>query len=159
LKHVAAWRAVVSEGTGWHLILEDDVLVASGAGFLREMADVLSELPIGGWDLLFVGLGCDLHVPWWKRSGRKRVYFRGWRRGWLWGGGGCSRCTEAYLIHPEFAAKLLVSRFVKPPFERPIDWLLNAAGESLKARSYWAEPPLVTQGAFESWMKGAGRSE
>jgi hypothetical protein len=71
----------------------------------------------------------------------------------MWGGGGCSRCTEAYLIHPAFARRLLDSHWSKPPFDRPIDWLLNGAGVEFKARSYWAEPPLVTQGAFESWTK------
>ena len=153
LKHIAAWQTVASREDSWHLILEDDVLVPSGAAFIQELQEVVNELPTDKWDLLFVGLGCHLHVPWWKQRVGKRVYFRGWQRGWLWGGGGCSRCTEAYLIHPAFASKLLATRFVKPPFDRPIDWLLNEVGADLKARSFWAEPPLVTQGAFESWTK------
>lgn len=150
LKHLAVYRAVVAEPHAWHLILEDDVLIRPG--FLPALADCLTELP-KEWDLCFVGLGCDLHVPWWLRRASKRIYWRGWKRGLLWGGGGCSRCTEAYLIHPGCAERVLSSRFAQPPFHRPIDWHLNAAGKALQIHSYWAEPPLVTQGAFESWMK------
>ena len=155
LKHVAAWRqvATTSEPGGWHLILEDDVLVPRAEAFLEDLKRVMNELPDSGWDLIFIGLGCDLHVPWWRRRRGRRVHWRGWRRGWIWGGGGCSRCTEAYLIHPDFARRLVASCWVEPPFEQPIDWLLNEAGQALKARSFWAEPPLVTQGAFESWEK------
>jgi len=150
LKHLAVYRAVVAEPQAWHLILEDDVLIR--AGFLPALEGSLGELP-SDWDLLFVGLGCDLHVPWWKRRPGKRIYWRGWRRGLLWGGGGCSRCTEAYLVHPRCAERVLAGQFAHPPFNRPIDWHLNEAGQALRLHSYWAEPPLVTQGAFESWMK------
>ncbi len=151
LKHLEVYRAVVTEPECWHLILEDDVLIQPG--FVGALEDCMSELPAAEWDLCFVGLGCDLHVPWWKRRPGKRVYLRGWKRGLLWGGGGCSRCTEAYLIHPRCAERVLGSRFAHPPFSRAIDWHLNAAGMELQIHSYWAEPPLVTQGAFESWMK------
>ena len=150
LKHLAVYRAVAAEPQAWHLILEDDVLMR--AGFLPALEGCLSELP-SDWDLLFVGLGCDLHVPWWKRRPGKHIHWRGWRRGLLWGGGGCSRCTEAYLIHPRCAERVLAGQFAHPPFNRPIDWHLNEAGQALRLHSYWAEPPLVTQGAFESWMK------
>lgn len=150
LKHLEVYRRVVAEPEGWHLILEDDVVLVEN--FQKRLEECLAQLP-SEWDLFFIGLGCDLHVPWWKRRRGKRVYYRGWRRGWLWGRGGCSRCTEAYLIHPDFARRLLESQFGKPPFNRPIDWHLNAAGKVLKARSFWAEPPLVKQGAFESWRK------
>lgn len=150
LKHLEVYRAVAAEPHAWHLVLEDDVLIRPR--FLPTLAQCLTELP-KRWDLCFVGLGCDLHVPWWLRRTKKRIYWRGWKRGLLWGGGGCSRCAEAYFIHPDCAKRVLSSRFAQPPFQHPIDWLLNAAGKALSIHSYWAEPPLVTQGAFESWMK------
>ncbi|MBB5030976.1 glycosyltransferase family 25 protein [Prosthecobacter vanneervenii] len=150
LKHLAVYREVAAEPDAWHLILEDDVLIRPG--FVSALEACLTELP-ARWDLFYVGLGCSLHVPWWLRRTGRRTYWRGWKPGLLWGGGGCSRCTEAYLIHPNCAERVLASHFAKPPFDRPIDWLLNAAGAALQIHSYWAEPPLVTQGAFESWMK------
>lgn len=150
LKHLEVYRKVVAEPHVRHLILEDDVLIRPG--FLPALSNCVTELP-KEWDMCFVGLGCDLHVPWWLRRAGKHLYWRGWKRGLLWGGGGCSRCTEAYLIHPGCAERLLSSRFAQPPFQRPIDWHLNAAGKALHIQSYWAEPPLVTQGAFESWMR------
>ena len=145
LKHLATYREVLREPDRWHLILEDDVIIRPK--FVEELMHCIRELP-SAWDLLFVGLGCNLHVPWWVRRDTRRVYRRGYKQGWLWGGGGCSRCTEAYLIHPEFAGEFLASDFAKPPFNEPIDWHLNSAGKALGAESYWAEPPLVTQGAF-----------
>jgi GR25 family glycosyltransferase involved in LPS biosynthesis len=150
LKHLAVYQKVVAAPEKVHLILEDDVRL--DVGFLSALDRCLKELP-KVWDLFFVGLGCDLHVPWWRRRPGKRVYYRGYNKRMLWGGGGCSRCTEGYLIHPDFARRLLESRFGKPPFSCPIDWHLNKAGVELKAQSYWAEPPLLTQGAFESWRK------
>ncbi|WP_377166977.1 glycosyltransferase family 25 protein [Prosthecobacter fluviatilis] len=149
LKHLEVYRAVVANPHAWHLILEDDVLIRPG--FLPALSACLAALPTT-WELCFVGLGCNLHVPWWLRRPEKHIYWRGWKRGFLWGGGGCSRCTEAYLIHPRYAERILASRFAAPPFDRPIDWHLNAAGNAFKVQSYWAEPPLITQGAFESWM-------
>jgi hypothetical protein len=156
MKHVSAWQSVVADPGGWHLILEDDVLVPEPERLVANLEAVTRELPEGGWDLLFVGLGCGLHVPWWRRllSPGKRGSGRGGRPGGRGGGGGCSRCTEAYLIHPDFAKRLLESRDAKPPFRRAIDWLLNEAGVEMKARAFWVEPALMTQGAFESWMKG-----
>jgi hypothetical protein len=150
LKHLAVYREVVAEPQKLHLILEDDVRLQEG--FLPALEQVLLELP-EQWDLFFLGLGCDLHVPWWHRRPGRRVYYRGYKKGFLWGGGGCSRCTEGYLIHPDFAHRLLESDFAQPPFSCPIDWHLNAAGAVLKARSYWAQPPLLVQGVFESWRK------
>ena len=67
-----------------------------------------------------------------------------------------SRCAAGYVIRPESARRFLKSSHIHPPFEVAIDWMMNRVGEELKFRSYWAEPPLVTQGAFESWTKGVG---
>jgi hypothetical protein len=147
LKHLAIYGLVIQEADRPHLILEDDVLLAPS--FFEKLAADVEQLPTE-WDLFFVGLGCDLHVPFWRRRPGKRVYWRGWKPQRYWGGGGCSRCTEAYLIHPDFARRLLHSPFGVPPFSAPIDWHLNHAGVVLKARSYWLEPALVRQRAFES---------
>lgn len=150
LKHLEIYKQVSREPDTWHLILEDDVLI-SASPLIPRMERCLAELP-EDWELLFIGEGCNLHVPWWRRRPGKEVYFRGWKPWWR-AGGGTSRCTEAYFIHPAFATRLLETRFARPPFHCPIDWLLAEAGYEMQIRSYWAEPPLITQGAFESWTK------
>lgn len=156
LKHLAIYRVVSRESEKWHLVLEDDLLVKS-ASLLADLETCLAELP-ADWELLFIGKGCNLHVPWWRRRPGKRVYFRGWKP-WWWAGGGTSRCTEAYLVNPSFAKRFLASRFAHPPFDCPIDWLLAKAGYELHIRSYWVEPPLIGQGAFESWTKNPHLNE
>jgi len=148
LKHLAAYRMAAAEPEGLHLILEDDILVKPG--LLDAMETRLSELP-EDWELFFIGEGCNLHVPWWRRRPGQRVYFRGWKP-WFRGGAGTSRCTEAYFVRPAFARRFLDSKFARWPWgDTAIDWLLAEAGYDLHIRSYWAEPPLITQGAFQSW--------
>jgi hypothetical protein len=159
LKHLLAIRRAAESEVPFHLILEDDVVI--DREWEVKMAEILAALP-ADWEMVFVGDGCNLHVPWWRRilTGKRLreagVFFRGWRAAW-WGGGGMSRCAAGYVIRPESARRLLKSSHIHPPFEVAIDWMMNRVGEELKFRSYWAEPPLVTQGAFESWTKGVVR--
>lgn len=149
LKHLAIYRLAAAEPHCWHLVLEDDLIARPH--LIENMQRCIAELP-PDWELFFIGEGCGLHVPWWRRRPGKRVYFRGWKPWWR-AGGGTSRCTEAYFVNPAFAARLLDSPFAHPPFDCPIDWHLAKAGYQMHIRSYWAEPPLAGQGAFESWTK------
>jgi len=155
LKHLEVFHRVAESTVPFHLILEDDVFITED--WKEKLGRMLRTMP-EDWEILFVGDGCDLHVPFWRRflAGRSfrdgGVFFRGWDKTW-WGGGGISRCGAGYLIRPESARRFLTSAHSKPPFSVPIDWLMNRVGAELKMRSYWAEPPLVTQGAFESWTK------
>ncbi|CAN5774635.1 hypothetical protein BH11VER1_BH11VER1_10900 [soil metagenome] len=149
LKHLECYRSISNSPVPYHLILEDDVFLISG--FIDQLANILSELP-PDWKFFFVGCGCNLHIPPWQRRFGKRVYLRKPHAA-LFAGAGISRCTEAYLINPDFAPTFLSTRKANPPFTRSIDWLINEAGEELKVCSHWAEPPLARQGAFESWTK------
>ncbi len=147
LKHLEAFRCAAQSDAPWHLVLEDDILIQPD--FLNRLSRALTQLP-DDWEIFFVGDGCDLHIPFWRRRPGRLVYFRGYKPTW-WGGGGISRCGAAYLIRPESARRFLTSKHAAPPYHTAIDWLMNAAGLELKFRSYWAEPPLICQGAFPSW--------
>ena len=155
LKHLAVYQRIADEPERWHLVIEDDLLTRPH--FILNMQRCLAQLP-EDWELLFIGEGCGLQVPWWRRRPGKRVYFRGWKPWWR-AGGGTSRCTEAYFVAPSFAQRLSTSRFARPPFDCPIDWHLAKAGYEMHIRSYWAEPPLAGQGAFESWTKNPHLNE
>lgn len=147
LKHLAAFRMAAESEHPWHLILEDDILIQPD--FLGRLHRSFAELP-DDWEILFVGDGSNLHVPFWRRVPWRSVQYRGYNRTW-WGGGGMSRCAAAYVIRPESARRFLTSRHASPPFHTAIDWLMNLAGQDLKFRSWWSEPPLIRQGAFPSW--------
>ena len=148
-KHLVAFRTAAESPGSHHLVLEDDVTLVDG--FLDKLAICLDELP-ADWDMLFVGSGQGMPVPWWRRRTGRHIYFRGWRPTW-WGGGGASRCAEAYLIAPRFARRFLDCPGAQPPYKRPIDWLMNEVGHELCTRSWWCEPALAFQGAFDSWTK------
>ena len=149
LKHLDAFQFAAASEVPYHLVLEDDVFIdRDWLGKLELMLEAMPE----DWEILFVGDGCDLHIPFWRRRRGKTVYFRGHGATW-WGGGGISRCGAGYVIRPESARRFLMSCHARPPFSVPIDWLMNRVGAELEVRSYWAEPPFVRQGAFESWTK------
>lgn len=147
LKHLEAFRFAAESEAPWHLVLEDDILIQPD--FLNKLSKALTQLP-DDWEIFFVGDGCNLHIPFWRRRPGRIAQYRGYKPAW-WGGGGMSRCGAAYVIRPESARRFLTSRHAAPPFHTAIDWLMNEAGEELKFRSWWAEPPLICQGAFPSW--------
>lgn len=149
LKHLDVFQNAAASDIPWHLALEDDVFI--DPEWRPKLERLLTELP-EDWEIVFVGDGCKLHIPFWMRHRGKSVHFRGHHATW-WGGGGISRCAAGYLIRPESARRFLTSIHTAPPFSAPIDWLMNRAGADLKIRSHWAEPPLIRQGAFESWTK------
>ena len=147
LKHLEAFRLAAESDAPWHLVLEDDILIQPD--FLNRLSRALGELP-EDWEIFFVGDGCNLHVPFWRRRPGRIAQYRGYKPKW-WGGGGISRCGAAYVIRPESARRFLGAKQAAPPFYTAIDWLMNDAGMELKFQSYWAEPPLICQGAFPSW--------
>ncbi len=155
LKHLEVFRRAAESGAPFHLVLEDDVVI--DREWQARLARMVAALP-ENWEILYVGDGCGLHVPWWCRllaghgTRTAGVYFRGWQSTW-WGGGGMSRCAAGYVIRPESARRFLASRQTKPPYEVTIDWLMNRVGAELRMRAYWAEPPLFRQGTFLSWTQ------
>lgn len=150
LKHLRAFKAAAESEVPYHLVLEDDVVIPRD--FLGSLMVSLRQMP-DDWEILFVGDGCNLRIPFWRRRTGKDVYFRGWKKTW-WGGAGTARCAAAYVIRPGFARRFLENPKSRPPFgDTAIDWLMAEVGYELKIRSYWSEPPLIRQGAFESWTK------
>jgi glycosyl transferase, family 25 len=149
LKHLAVFAQAADSAVPYHLVIEDDIYLEKP--FQEKLLEQISQLP-KNWEMLFVGDGCDLHIPFWRRRWGKQVYLREPQARW-WGGGGISRCAAGYLIHPASARRFLSSQHAQAPFTVPIDWLMNRVGSDLNVRTYWSEPPLVKQGAFDSWTK------
>ena len=149
LKHLEAIRRISADTVPYHLVIEDDIFIPDDA--ISRINRCISELP-QGWEMFFAGDGCNLHIPFWRRRLGKMVHLRGYRATW-WGGGGMARCGAGYMVEPSFAFRFLGSRHAQAPFHTAIDWLMNEVGQDLKVQCYWAEPPVVCQGAFPSWTK------
>lgn len=142
LSHLHAYRRI-AEGYPHGLILEDDARF--GRNLLGEITECMGQLP-EGWDMLFIGDGCGLHMPSSEIIPGRRVYSK-CREATDWGGDGATRCTDSYLITGKCAARLLeYSRREDRRIRLPVDWWLNQAIRDLRLEIYWAEPTFVTQG-------------
>jgi UDP-glucose 4-epimerase len=117
----------------------------------------LSQLP-EDYDMLFIGNGCNLHIPNNIIQSNKYIYFKNnipidcqldiknWNVNW---GIGVARCTDSYLISKKCAQKIL-NYFnnikVESSINHPIDFWLNNIIKILNLNIYWAEPTIISQG-------------
>ena len=129
------------------LFLEDDVVLCPH--FQTRLAEYLTELP-ADFDMLFLGDGCQLHIPLSTRVPGKHIYEKGLYPT-SWGGDGATRCTDSYILSRR-AAQILCRHYQDQvrggkPISQPIDFWLNQAARETNLKVYWAEPTLVTQGS------------
>ena len=140
-KHFFIYK-LIAEQYDSALILEDDVILSDD--FATTLDKYMKELP-EDYDMLFIGNGCNLHIQKQDIIGGKHIYEKGLYPT-SWGGDGCSRCTDSYVVSKKCATELC--KYI--PIEKvnlPVDWWLNKAGRYCKFKVYWAEPTIVTQGS------------
>jgi GR25 family glycosyltransferase involved in LPS biosynthesis len=144
LKHIEAWRQIVSSAQPYGLIFEDDAVLCSD--FLPKLRNYIEELP-ADFDVLMINSGCDLHIPEEMLIEGIHVYLRGLSCT-PWGGFGGTRCTDAYLISKECARKFLeiYDSLEAASINIALDWWMNDLMRKIGARVFWAEPSLVSQG-------------
>jgi GR25 family glycosyltransferase involved in LPS biosynthesis len=134
------------------LILEDDVILSDN--FIDILKKYINQLP-ENYDMLFIGDGCNLHIPKDKlipniNIYNKCLYYTNW------GGDGATRCTDSYLINKKCAIKLC--NYIKnltSKINLPSDWWLNVAARDNNLSVYWAEPTIVTQGTQNGLFKSS----
>jgi GR25 family glycosyltransferase involved in LPS biosynthesis len=142
LSHLYAYRQI-AEGHPIGLILEDDARFDDKLG--ENIAERMAQLP-KTWDMLFIGDGCNLHIPASEIILGQKVYLKS-REPTSWGGDGATRCTDSYIITNSCAAKLVeYSRQEDRKIRLPVDWWLNQAIRDLRLEVFWSEPTFVTQG-------------
>ena len=125
------------------LIFEDDVILSEN--FISIFNNYLKELP-SDYDMLFIGDGCNLHIPKDKLIANKYIYEK-CLEATDWGGDGCSRCTDSYLVNKKCAIKLCeYINNITYKINICIDWWLNKAARDINFKIYWAEPTIVSQG-------------
>tara|TARA_Y100000768_G_C23978627_1_gene684440 strand:- start:296 stop:994 length:699 start_codon:yes stop_codon:yes gene_type:complete len=156
-KHIYSYKKIIDESNNntYSLILEDDAKLCDN--FKDKLEIYLSQLP-EDYDMLFIGNGCNLHIPNNKIQPNKYIYFKNnipiacqldiknWNVNW---GIGVARCTDSYLISKNCANKIL-NYFnninIENSINHPIDFWLNDIIKILNLNIYWAEPTIISQG-------------
>jgi GR25 family glycosyltransferase involved in LPS biosynthesis len=101
LKHFYIYKEI-AEKYDEALILEDDVILQDG--FLQNLELYKTQLP-EDYDMLFIGDGCKLHIPKERLVPDIFIYEKNVNPT-SWGGQGCSRCSDSYLVSKKCAKQL-----------------------------------------------------
>lgn len=155
LSHIYSWREI-AEQHELGLILEDDAIF--DANFRPTLDDYLSQLP-SGWDMLFIGDGCNLHIPESELTPGRFIYEKS-HGPTKWGGRGATRCTDSYIMSQKAAQK--ISDFIQSAgaaykITQNVDWWLNEVISACELKIYWSEPTIVTQGSQNKLYKTSWR--
>ena len=146
LKHIYAYRVMVREKYDQVLIFEDDVILSNG--FMNKLGVYMKQLP-SEYDMLFIGDGCNLHIPRNQLKPGKYIYEKCLHET-SWGGNGAAKCTDSYIVHQRCAKKIcdyIAATSSTKKIDKPADWWLNDVARELDLKMYWAEPTIVTQGS------------
>jgi len=142
LKHLYCYREITNK-YDYALILEDDAIFHNQ--FKERLDYYVSQLP-NDWDMLFIGDGCNLHIPYDIVSKSNTNIFKKCLEPTFWGGNGATRCNDSYLISKKCAIKII--DFIEhTKIDNAIDWWLNDVCRKYNFNVYWAEPTIVSQGS------------
>ena len=142
MSHFKAYREI-SEKHEYGLILEDDVFLCDS--FSDILSTYMSHLPTN-YDIMFIGDGCNLHIPQEELLPNKFVYEKCLGHT-SWGGGGATRCADSYILSNKGAKK--ICEYIDNltyKINLPVDWWLNIALRDANCSVYWCEPTIATQG-------------
>jgi GR25 family glycosyltransferase involved in LPS biosynthesis len=146
LKHLYVYRTMVRENYEQALVFEDDVILSNG--FMEKLGVYMKQLPTE-YDMLFIGDGCNLHIPRNQLKPGQYIYEKCLHET-SWGGNGAAKCTDSYIIHQRCAKKIcdyIAATSSTKKIDKPADWWLNDTARDLVLRVYWGEPTIVTQGS------------
>jgi GR25 family glycosyltransferase involved in LPS biosynthesis len=142
LSHFYAYRQI-KDNYNEGLIFEDDVILCDN--FINIFNNYIAQLPTY-YDMLFIGNGCNLHIRNDYLISNKNIYEK-CLYPTEWGGDGCTRCLDSYLINKKCAIKLCkYINNINYKININTDWWLNIAARDNNFRVYWAEPTIVSQG-------------
>lgn len=149
LHHIECLKQISLENDNeYALILEDDVLLNKDFNKLLEI--YIKQLP-ADWDMLFIGNGCNLHIPQELLTNNQFIYKKDVYQG-------ASRCADSYLITKK-CAKFIFEKFQQPNYMvlTPYDIWLNNVMRHNKLNIYWSEPTIVEQGSENGIYKSSLR--
>ena len=144
-KQIYAMDLIQKSNFDYNLILEDDAILDNN--FVEKLTLAFNELP-DNYDMLFLGNGCNLHIPKKKIKPGKLVYKK-CRNPTRWGGNGGSRCSDSIIISKKCAKKICnyYENTKENSIDLSIDWWYNKVIRDLKLNIYWIEPTIVRQGS------------
>ena len=141
--HITAIRKGVASNSTWILVLEDDAVPSEGA--FDQMGDLVKGIkPVNTWINLNSGAGLLR-----TKSDRKPD-----RHGLFRVKPASTRCAVAYLITRDLAIKMieLIDQHGVPNW-LPIDFIYQALLRKCKAKAFWQDPPIFTQGSEDGSYK------
>lgn len=168
LKHIEAYKHIISKDQMYGLIIEDDVILADD--FNIKHIDYYKQLP-ENWDILFYGDGWkkSQHVPesivnqyggnvFLKSNSGSGIKERN-ETGWPVCAGS-TRCSDCYIIKNSTAKSILshiedIRQNKKPKIGRPSDMWMNHLFRDMKLNVYWGEPTISTQGTETGLFKSS----
>jgi len=128
------------------LILEDDAILADN--FVEILDKYMAELP-ADYDMLFIGDGCNLHMP---NIPDKYIYEKCLHPTSL--GDGASRCSDSYIVNKKCAIKLYeYISHLNYKINISSDFWINKAARDNNLKVYWSEPTIVSQGTENGLFK------
>jgi GR25 family glycosyltransferase involved in LPS biosynthesis len=132
LKHIYIYREIL-ERYEEALIVEDDIILCDD--FIALFTHYRSLFPVN-YDIVYLGNGCNLHVPLQHIQPSKHIYEMTNKY---------SKCTDSYMIQKKACVQLL--DYFKSGIKLPIDWWLTEASTQQDLSIFWVEPTLVSQGS------------
>lgn len=144
-KHIHTYKKIINSVFKYNLIFEDDVIMENN--FEQKLNKTLMEFP-NNFDMIFIGDGCNLHIPKKDQEPNKLIYKKCNEITKL-GGHGATRCTDSYFISKNCALKILnhIKNFKNFSIDLPLDYWLNNIIRELNLNIYWLEPTIITQGS------------
>jgi GR25 family glycosyltransferase involved in LPS biosynthesis len=143
LHHIECFKEI-AEKYDYALILEDDVILCDD--FAEKLKTYLTQLP-PNWDMLFIGDGCNLHIPDFRLIKNQYIYKKE-NFATSWGGNGATRCLDSYMITKRCCHDIL-QRVYLPNYiiDMPADHWLNKVIQNYNFNIYWTEPTITRQGS------------
>lgn len=147
IKYMHTLSLVKDSEFEYNLVFEDDVIVAKN--FTSDLKKIIQQLP-NNFDMVFLGNGCNLHIPDHLIKQDKLVYKKS-RKCTTWGGMGATRCMDSVLISKKCCINALdlfnTHGNNNNKLSIPLDWWFNEIIRIKKFDVYWAEPTIVKQGS------------
>jgi len=147
LHHIECFKNISKNNEEYGLILEDDALLCDNFKYI--INNYISQLP-ENWDMLFIGNGCNLHIPNNLLKKNVNIYKKDNNLSKQCGLG-ATRCLDSYLITKKCAQKI-IEKLTLPNYTilSPVDHWLNYVIRNNNFQVYWAEPTIVTQASQQN---------
>jgi len=142
MKHIEAlYQFVSNTNEDYALIFEDDIVLDDN--FLEKLNKYIALLP-KGWELFFIGEGCNIHIEKEHIKENVNIYKRY-----------SSRCSDSYLITKSCAKKIIDDFNSRQLIYLHYDHYLTDIIKKYDFSTFWAEPTIVKQGSVTGLYKSS----